>query len=221
MKLKDLSNQKFGKLTVLNSYIRKNKKILWHCKCDCGKDIFVAACHLQSGHTKSCGCLIKEDSISNTRIYHIWEGIIQRCKNKNRKEYYKYGGFGRGVCKEWEDPKVFYKWAISNGYEDTLSIDRIDNSKGYSPDNCRWATRRQQNTNKIDNRIVLYKGKLKPLTLWCEELGLKEKRVRNRIDDGWSVDDAFEKPVGFRHKTHELTKAKHKRKTYFNKEVLV
>lgn len=165
--------------------------------------------------------IFKDFSISNTRVYTIWEGIIQRGTNPDNKDYYKYGKIGRGVCDEWRSSKAFYEWAMSNGYKDDLQLDRIDNTKGYSPDNCRWATRRQQNINKINNRMITYKEETKPLTVWCKELGLKEKRTATRLDLGWSPEEAFEKPVGYRHKPHELTKRVWGRKTYFTKEVLI
>jgi hypothetical protein len=86
--------------------------------------------------------------MSHTRIYRIWVDMRSRCRNPNANYYSIYGGKGIKVCKEWEEFKNFYDWAISNGYTDSLTIDRIDNNKGYSPDNCRWATQQQQSMNK-------------------------------------------------------------------------
>lgn len=162
--------------------------------------------------------IFKDFPIYKTRVYAIWEGIIQRGTNPDNKDYYKYGKVGRGVCDEWKSSKAFYEWAMSNGYKDDLQLDRIDNTKGYSPDNCRWTTRKQQNINKVNNRLVEYNGEIKPLSVWIEQLGLNGKRVRERIRRGWKPTEAFFLPIRSRPRERIEYKSM---KTFFKKEVLV
>lgn len=158
----NLIGQKFGRLTVVDR--APNDKSLhanWVCKCSCGNTKVVGARHLKSGNTISCGCYAKERSserntthgMSNTRLFHIWTGMNGRCYCHGHNAYSRYGGRGIGVCDEWRhDFEGFYNWAMSTGYDDSLSIDRINNDKGYEPSNCRWATPKQQANNRRNNR---------------------------------------------------------------------
>ena len=154
-KLIDLTGQRFGRLVVIERAENKGEKVRWLCQCDCGNTVLVATNGLRNGGTKSCGCLHKElfthksHNGTKTRLYRIWCGMKNRCYNKKVKSYDKYGGSGITVCAEWlHDFGAFQEWALSHGYADNLSIDRIDNEKGYSSDNCRWATAVEQNNNR-------------------------------------------------------------------------
>lgn len=133
---------------------------------------------------------------SNTRLYHIWISMKQRCLNSNNRAYKDYGGRGITIYEEWENSfQVFYDWSMANGYSDNLSIDRIDNDKGYSPDNCRWVTIKKQQNNKRSNRIIEYKGESKTIQQWANEKGMNFTTLKNRIDHGWSIEKALETPV--------------------------
>jgi len=127
------------------------------------------------------------------RLYEIYYGIKKRCYNKNCARYKDYGGRGIVMCEEWLNGiDYFIDWALSNGYEDGLTIDRINNDGNYSPDNCRWATYMEQGNNTRRNVYVEYNGEVKSLTTWCRELNLNYDMVHGRIrDSGWSVERAF------------------------------
>lgn len=119
-----------------------------------------------------------------------------RCNNPNIPSFRWYGARGIKVCDEWvNDFKAFYDWSMSHGYSDELTIDRIDNDKGYSPDNCRWVTMKIQGSNKSDNHIVTLNGVSKSLMSWCEEFNINYKTVRDRLVRGWSYEDALSRPV--------------------------
>lgn len=162
-KLIDLTGQRFGRLVVLGR-AEKNTHTghpMWHCLCDCGEETIVFGGDLRRGHTLSCGCLQinrcseihSRHNLCKSRLYRIWGAMKTRCYNPKFQYFKNYGGRGIIICKEWlNDFQAFYKWAMSHGYRDGLSIDRIDNDKGYSPDNCRWVTMKEQRHNRRDSK---------------------------------------------------------------------
>lgn len=203
-KLIDLKNKRFGNLVVLRSVPKqtktdKNGTTYWLCKCDCGKKCLVNGVSLRRGHSTSCGC--KQGNIRHgkrqTRLYNIWGGMKQRCYNSNAKHYKNYGGRGIKVCDEWKNSfKNFYNWAINNGYEDGLTIDRTDTNKDYEPSNCRWVTVEIQNNNRRTNTYITYMGETLTLAEWATRLGYKYVTLHYRIFKlHWSIEDAFTKPV--------------------------
>lgn len=149
----------FGKLKVVSLYGTNHlRQRVWLCLCDCGSETLVATNSLNTGNTKSCGCLSRERSsethfvhgMSDSRLYRIHRGMIQRCCNPNDHSFKYYGLKGVTVCDEWRyDFAAFYNWAIFNGYRDDLTIDRYPNNRGnYEPSNCRWATHDEQSQNR-------------------------------------------------------------------------
>lgn len=199
--IKDMKDKRFGRL-IVKEYAGKSK---WVCLCDCGKVKAIDGNKLRSGETLSCGCLQKERSReantihgqTQTRLYAIYRGIIQRCTNPNVKGFIRYGGRGITICEEWRQSfETFREWSIVNGYSDELTIDRIDNDKGYSPENCRWANYTVQGRNRRNVRKITYKGKEKTFLEWSKEKGVSVHTLRYRILKlHWSIEKAFNVPV--------------------------
>jgi hypothetical protein len=193
-KANKLDGQTFHKLTVIErSGIARNGKIKWLCRCDCGKEAIVVGTDLITGNTKSCGCyknqMIRDRSFlhgqSRKRIHNIWSNIDQRCNNSNNKSYRLYGAAGITLCESWNEFINFLDWSTINGYQETLTIDRKDNSKGYSPDNCRWVSMESQQRNRTNNRYLTINGETKMLCEWSEETGIHHTTILTRIKRGW------------------------------------
>jgi hypothetical protein len=208
-KLIDLTGQKFGRLTVIERAENKGHEPTWICKCECGNLKRVIGAELRKGNTTSCGCYAKEvtskrlkgktphnkrHGMTGTRIYKIWVEIKSRCNNPNDSSFKRYGGKGISVFKEWDNFDAFYDWSMSNGYAENLTIDRIDNNKGYSPDNCRWVTMKEQANNKTNNHIVVYKGKEYTISQLAEIYGVPYKKLWKRIKLNWSIEKALSTP---------------------------
>lgn len=120
----------------------------------------------------------------------------QRCNNPKNHAYKYYGGRGIKICDEWLEFKTFYEWAMKNGYEENLTIDRIDNDGDYCPKNCRWSNRFVQANNKRNNVFVEFNGDRKTISEWARIIGIKQPTLSNRINNlGWSIDKAFTTPV--------------------------
>ena len=159
----DITGQKFGRLTALrySHTDAKSKKAVWECACDCGNTHYVTAKDLRSGNTKSCGCtkverakmLKYKDGRRSERLYGVWNTMMKRCYCTTSNTYRFYGAKGVKVCDEWHDYANFRNWAYENGYDENAprgqcTIDRIDFTSNYSPDNCRWVSMDVQRKNK-------------------------------------------------------------------------
>ena len=185
----------YGKVTGVREEGRaKGRKVLWGCRCECGNYTVVEGNRLRSGMTKSCGCLRintivafnKKHGMASNRLYNIWSHMKSRCLNKNDRAYRRYGGRGITVCEEWQQFKPFMKWALENGYNDDLEIDRINNNGNYSPENCRFVTPKENSRNRRSNRLITIDGKTKTLAEWSEISGLDSSLIRFRVVNGWS-----------------------------------
>jgi|AGTN01.1.fsa_nt_gi hypothetical protein len=136
------------------------------------------------------------------RLFRIWRNMKQRCNNPNCKEFKYYGARDIKVCDEWNGYRNFEAWAVANGYQENFTLDRINNSRGYAPDNCRWVSHREQQNNKTNNHYIAYRGRTQSMRMWCEELGLSVAAIEHRINrQRWTAERAFDTPV--RHYTKE------------------
>lgn len=200
----DLTGQRFGRLVVIGK--EPNDKwghVPWLCLCDCGKEKIIHGSHLKSGHTKSCGCLLKKGNnykhghsttIKVSKTYESWAHIIQRCINFNHKDYHNYGGRGIKVCQSWIKFENFL--ADMGKRPKDHQIDRINNNKGYCRSNCRWVTAKTNNRNKRNNIFITYKNKTQLLIEWAEEFGMHYRTLYARIFRyGWSIQKSLTTPV--------------------------
>lgn len=207
----NLKGLRFGRLVVgelAEDYIAPNGGIVKQqkCKCDCGNEVIVRSSYLRSGKTRSCGCYRKEvtkarhitHGKAKTRINNIYHGMKYRCYATSCPNYKDYGGRGITICDEWLGElgfEHFYDWAIKNGYDDNLSIDRINNDRDYSPGNCRWATVVEQANNKRNNRTVTVNGITHSLHEWAEISGIRYNIIVTRLHRGWNEEKAVTFPV--------------------------
>jgi hypothetical protein len=173
------------------------QRATWLCECECGTRLFVVGHSLakagpKSG-TRSCGCLMREKPIkhglSNSRTYRIWHMMLQRCRNPKNSAYKSYGGRGITVCDEWSDFRGFV--ADMGEAPEGLTLDRVDNSNGYGPTNCRWATKHEQQNNMRSNVRLSFGGRTMTLAEWGRETGLGKFAITNRLKAGWSIERAL------------------------------
>lgn len=203
----DLTGQKFGRLTVIERYkSSKGGHTRWKCMCDCGRETISCADGLRNGQTTSCGCLNREKIIKarqthgmwKSRIYRIWKGMISRCCCETDGNYKNYGGRGIAVCEEWlHNFQAFYDWSTQNGYADNLTIDRIDNDKGYYPYNCRWITFKKQQNNRRNNHNITFNGETHTLSEWSEITGVSYQHFyAMATNPNVNIKDVLEKHMG-------------------------
>lgn len=193
-KMIDLTGRKFGRLTVIENAGRdRHRCVLWRCRCECGCETIVTSSHLISGFTKSCGCYRREVTRDRKtihghryeRLYGIWKNMKSRCNNPDDSHYGSYGERGIFVCDEWENSyDNFSEWAVNNGYDDELTIDRINNDDGYYPDNCRWADRFVQANNKQTSRYVTYNDVTHTISVWSRLFNIHRGILRRHILNG-------------------------------------
>jgi hypothetical protein len=214
MRENDLANQVFGKLTALRATGVKRGQVVWLCQCSCGAQREIVAYLLRAGKTKSCGCLRRElgvqlgrasrkhgDSSNNGRgnvpEYQAWAQCIQRCTNQKHPQYPDYGGRGITVDPTWLGPEGYVSFLIDMGRRpsEKHSLDRRDNSKGYSPENCRWATLVVQNNNQRSTVWVTHEGQTRQLKEWLEIKQLNARTFYNRVEKGLTPQQALSKPL--------------------------
>lgn len=201
--VKDISGKRFGKLTAVR-YVGSDNGAVWEFNCDCGNKIRrKQKCLLfigrdGTGEFLSCGCSpinFYKHGKCYERLFGIWCGIKKRCYQKSSKTFAYYGARGIKMCDEWLlDYMSFRNWAMDNGYEKTLSIDRINVNGNYEPNNCRWLTMDKQKLNTTKSRMITVAGITKNLCQWAADSGIGHTTILHRIKSGWSNEDAVSFP---------------------------
>lgn len=209
----DITNEKYGMLKVIERQGKTNDgQALWKCKCDCGNYYVARGYALRIGKVKSCGCVrykwIGEKKathkMTNSKIYRTYSSMKNRCYNANEPSYARYGGRGITICPEWLGKNGFVnfmQWSYANGFDENAtktqcSLDRIDNNKGYSPNNCRWANSEIQANNRRSNRLIEFNGEIHTVAEWARILDISADNISRRIDYlGWDINKALTQKV--------------------------
>jgi hypothetical protein len=172
-RIKNITGNRFGRIVAVAFAGTRDGHAMWECRCDCGRIVIIGSNLLLNGHTKSCGCLRKEHTRKHgqtrTRLFNIWRGMHQRCTDQNKSNYKYYGARGISVCHEWNEFAPFKDWADAHGYDEALTIDRIDPNGNYEPSNCRWISIEDQQRNRRNS-----KNRKNGLIQRCIELRLRE-----------------------------------------------
>lgn len=214
-RVEDVTGRKFGRLTAIRKTETKNRQAMWECVCDCGNVGSYSLSKMKKGNTKSCGCYFKdkmkefhEDSDHSylikhghstkkkqTDTYKVWAGIRTRCVNPNDTAYQNYGGRGITICERWKDSYENFLEDMGERPGKDYSIDRIDNEQGYSPENCKWATRKEQHRNTRRNVWIEFNGEKKVMADWADEYGIKRQTLKHRLAVlGWDIETALTTP---------------------------
>lgn len=197
---KSIIGERFGRVLVIGFCGVRNERSRWLCQCDCGEIIERSLISIKDGKS-SCGCFRKINAakaislvktihgLSNSRIYRIWTNMMTRCYNRNSDKFKWYGERGISVCEKWQ---IFYGFLedMGDSYKEGLTLDRRNNDKNYSKDNCRWVTQKQQCNNQRTNRIITINGEAKTVAEWADIVGLEAKTIYSRLYNGWSGDRA-------------------------------
>ncbi len=198
----DLTGQKFGRLTAIEEVKSPEKNYTrWLCKCECGNEKVIARASLRSGETESCGCLQKEEvskrrkthGLSRTKEYYSWKSMLNRCYNMKDVGYKNYGGRGITVCEEWRESFETFLKDMGKSPEGS-SIDRINNDGNYCPENCKWSTKQEQNSNTRQNKIITFNGKTQTISAWAREVGIKAQTIARRLDSWGNIELALTLP---------------------------
>lgn len=196
---------KFGMLSAINPVSSNHRGVYWLFYCECGnyveKQIVNINRSIKGGYTPSCGCLTSQlrsgasrrHGMTDHPVWLAWKCMLERCERTSHLSWDNYGGRGISVCSEWHVFENFFK-DMGKEWRPTLSLDRIDNNGSYAPDNCRWATRKQQGRNKRNNIIISANGKTMTLPEWAEQIGISKRTLYSRKYSGWADDRIINQP---------------------------
>lgn len=196
-----IAGKKFGHLLILREAARKlrHRRVVYRCDCGIEREVYLV-CIVQ-GITKSCGCmrvpnaLVRITGLPKIPEVGIWRGMIRRCEDPLYKEYGNYGGRGIKVCQRWRHSFSSFYEDIGQRPDPKYTIDRVNNDGDYEPGNVRWATQKQQQTNKRTNHLIAYRGETLPVSVWAERCRISTEAVISRLKHGWPVKEALEKPI--------------------------
>jgi hypothetical protein len=204
----DLTGQRFARLTA-EAYMGPRQK-QWKCRCDCGNETFASGYELKKGKRISCGCVFRANDPDHPRKTHgmkrspeymIWVQMKGRCHNPSNKSWKNYGGRGITMCERWRNDFAAFLHDMGprpgNGHRE-YSVERLDNNKGYEPDNCTWIPLVEQARNRRNNRLITHEGRTQYLSAWAKESKVSPEHLRGRLRDGWDFGDAIALPAGAR-----------------------
>lgn len=199
---RDLTNLSFGHWTVTRRAADYRPGIvMWECRCVCGATKAVRACTLISGKSTNCGCVMAKNTsarcrgvaithgMRNAPVYYIWRSMLQRCTNPRNRGFHRYGGRGIGVCERWRKFENFF--ADMGDRPDGMTLERINNSLGYSPENCTWATRSENNNNRGSCVLISHDGLTMTANEWQRRTGIPDYTILRRIRAGWPMEKVF------------------------------
>ena len=194
--------RKFGRLTVISEAWERTPQCSWICLCDCGNTTDpIPGYNLRSGRVVSCGCRKRDGKLSSlykhggakTKLYEVFKTMHRRCEAETSNRFSYYGARGISVCEEWKDFRAFREWAHNNGYAEGLTLDRIDNNGDYCPENCRWATVKQQSNNRRNNVYIEIDGQLKTAAQWSDLTGIPYRTIYGRYKSGLTGKEVIRK----------------------------
>jgi hypothetical protein len=208
------NGKKINMLTI-GDFVKSEKgRAFVNCRCDCGKEKNIRLSDIKNGKTRSCGCYIKQitaarsktHGASGSRLCRIFRTMKTRCYNPKNHKYHRYGARGIEICPEWKDSfSTFLAWALNNGYEEHLTIERKDNDGNYSPENCRWATPKEQSNNNSRNVLLTHNGRTQNITQWATELNMPYRLISGRIKLKWDTEKILTTPSRNKNKRKRLT----------------
>jgi len=200
-RLIDLTGESFGEWAVVKRSFPNNKKgndAHWKCQCSCGTIRIINGASLRRGDTRSCGCLTQHGDSqpkNSSRTYLAWGNMKSRCLNANSPHYDKYGGRGIKICGRWTNSYKNFRQDMGTCPEG-LTLERINNNKGYGPNNCKWGTRKEQSNNTRNNRLVAYSGKTQCVQAWADELNINYSTLSARLNYlRWPIGKALTHPI--------------------------
>ena len=194
----DEMEKRYGRLTVIRRAKNRGTRAMWYCLCNCGNHATVSGTNLRSGHTQSCGCLMRDavttHGLGNSPEYAAWARMKQRCYNEHNHRFAQYGKRGITIDPRWNKFEDFLE-DMGRRPSPNHSLDRVDNDGPYSPANCRWATWTQQERNRTNNHLLTHNDKTQCLEAWADETGINNSTLRARLRRGWSIERTLTTPL--------------------------